>query len=272
MNNEPYSVLMSVYYKENPCFLEKAIDSVMEQEMQTNDFVIVCDGELSADLYKVIYSKKARFDCINVIQLDKNYGLGKALSIGLLNTKNDFVMRMDSDDVCMPYRSKKQIPMLLKYDLVGGWISEFENVENNIIGIRKVPELAKDIKHYARSRNPFNHPSVAFKKSAVIDLGNYGDLLFFEDYDLWIRFIYKNKSIYNIQEVLVNMRSGKSMRARRGGKQYRQSLRTLRKRMVKYGIISNTMRIVLNFTQIMFSLLPIRVKAFLYKSMLRSKV
>ena len=49
-----YSVLMSVYIKEKPEFLQKSIESVMQQSVVTNDFVIVCDGPLNDNLYEDI--------------------------------------------------------------------------------------------------------------------------------------------------------------------------------------------------------------------------
>ncbi len=42
-----YSVLMSVYAKEKPEYLQEAIESMLEQTVMPDEFVIVKDGVLS---------------------------------------------------------------------------------------------------------------------------------------------------------------------------------------------------------------------------------
>ena len=50
--------------------------------------------------------------------------------------------------------------------------------------MRVVPEENKDIVEFAKNRSPFNHPSIMYKKQAVVDAGFYEDYKFFEDYNL----------------------------------------------------------------------------------------
>ena len=49
-----YSVLMSVYKKEQPEFLKESIQSIMDQTLKTDNFVLVCDGALTKELDQVI--------------------------------------------------------------------------------------------------------------------------------------------------------------------------------------------------------------------------
>ena len=46
---ENYSVLMSVYCKEHPEYLKQSMESIYNQTVPTNDFVLVCDGPLGND-------------------------------------------------------------------------------------------------------------------------------------------------------------------------------------------------------------------------------
>ena len=178
-------------------------------------------------------------------------------------------MRMDSDDVCMPNRAELQVPLMDEYDLVGGIISEFENTEDNIIGYRKTPENYEEIYKFAKKRNPFNHPSVMFKKSVILEAGNYQHFLYFEDYFLWVRVLQITKKVHNIQEVLVNMRSGKEMRARRATKLARKSIKELRKRMYELKMINWFQRIFYTFGQNLFLILSPKLKEFIYRKVLR---
>lgn len=105
-----YSVLMSVYKKEKAEFLKEAIESIQKQSKKTDDFVLVCDGELNESLDKVILDKKEEMgDVLNVIRLKENVGLGKALNVGLEYCKNEYIARMDSDDISVPDRCEKNV-------------------------------------------------------------------------------------------------------------------------------------------------------------------
>lgn len=233
-----YSVLMSVYHKEKPEFLKQAVSSVMNQTIIPDDFVLVCDGPLTDELNSTISLLQEQYSCLNVIRLKENKGLGEALSIGITHTKNEIVMRMDSDDICLPHRAETQLPYLEKYDLVGGAISEFEDDPNNIIGYRYVPENYNKIIKFAKKRNPFNHPTTMYKKELILKAGNYKTLLYLEDYYLWIRVLMTSDKVYNIQKILVNMRSGREMRARRSNKTARKSIKFLRKYMFENKFIN----------------------------------
>ena len=268
MNNE-YSLLMSVYYKERPEYLKRSVESVMEQTIVPSDFVIVCDGPLTEELDSVLKDLEQRFPVIHLIRLEKNSGLGIALNNGLEHVKYSIVMRMDSDDVCFKDRAEKELPLMEEYDLVGGWITEFENEEDNLIGTRKVPEHYKQIRKFAKSRSPFNHPSVMFKKEIVEKAGGYQHLLYLEDYYLWVRILKLTDKVYNIQEPLVNMRSGIAMRTRRGGKEYKKSLKTIRKFLLKSKMITIFGYLYLSIAHGVFLSLPLKTKEKLYKRVLR---
>ena len=264
-----YSVLMSVYYKEKPEFLDLSVNSVMNQTVKPNDFVLVLDGPLTDELYDEINKLKTKYGCLQTVELKENVGLGKALSYGIAFTKNNIIMRMDSDDICLPNRAEIQLPFLEKYDLVGGYITEFDDDPQNLIGVRKTPEHYKDIVKFAKKRNPFNHPSVMYKKSAIIEAGNYMDLKLMEDYYLWLRFLQINHNVYNIQRPLVNMRSGVKMRVRRGTKTAKRSIKYLRKYMYQIKFIGLFSYLFGTFAQLLVLSLPLFLRSFIYKRLLR---
>ena len=182
---ENYSVLMSVYIKEKPEYLKEAITSILNQTVKTNDFVIVCDGHLTEGLNKVIADFVTTYSGLfNVYRLEHNMGLAKALNNGILQCKNEIIVRMDSDDVSMPDRVEKQMKAMKEKnaDIVGSNIIEFVGDISNTGNMRVVPENNEEIIMFAKNRSPFNHPSVMYKKSAVIEAGFYEDYRFFEDY------------------------------------------------------------------------------------------
>ena len=84
---EKFSVLISVYFKETPKFLEKALDSIFNQTLKPDEVVLVKDGILTKELEEIISVEKDKFNKNNIgfvcVQLEKNMGLGIALQKGL---------------------------------------------------------------------------------------------------------------------------------------------------------------------------------------------
>ena len=218
-----FSVLMSVYYKENSDYLDSSLNSIFNQTILPNEVVIVKDGELTRELDDIISKYKNKFDSvIQIVEIKQNVGLGEALNIGLKNCKYENVIRMDTDDICVNTRFEKILKVLEQegVSLVGSNAIEFEKDTTSNLRYRIFPEKHEDIKKFARVRAPFLHPTIGFKKSAVLQVGGYKSLLFFEDYYLFLRMLKQGISSYNIQENLLYFRGNKESFKRRGGYNY----------------------------------------------------
>ena len=133
-----YSVLMSVYYKEKPEWLDYSIKSIINQTVLCDEFVIVEDGPLTEELQSIIDKYKNDYPKIfNIVKLEKNRGLGLALQEGIKTCKNEYIARMDSDDYSIPERCEKILKVFMNnsdYDCVGSFEAEFEDNINNING------------------------------------------------------------------------------------------------------------------------------------------
>ena len=231
-----YSVLMTVYQKDDPKHFSEAIESMLKQTVPTNDFILVCDGKLPIGLNRVIagYGNK-----LKVIRLDKNYGLGIALNKGLASCSNELIARMDSDDISLPDRCEKQIREFENDDqlsVLSGTVQEFSG--DVLLQKRALPEYNDEIIEWSRKRNPFNHPAVMFRKSAVIKAGGYTeDFHLFEDYDLWTRMLRNDEKAKNLTDVLLYMRVSDNTYKRRGGKNYAKALLKFHNHLRKSGWI-----------------------------------
>lgn len=237
-----FSVVTSVYRNDNPEFFRVAMYSVTGgQTLPPDEVVLVVDGPVPAALSRVIDEVAAGNTAIRVLRLPENRGLGNALRIGMENAQYGIVARMDSDDVAVPDRFEKQMAFLKAHpecDMVGGQITEFVGREDNIVGKREVPLENADICDWMKVRCPFNHMTVMMRRESVLGVGNYIDWHYNEDYYLWIRMAEKGCKFANLPEVLVNVRVGKEMYARRGGWKYFKSEKGLQDYMLSHKIIS----------------------------------
>lgn len=271
----PYSVLMSVYAKENPKFLISAIESMRSQTLPFHDFVLVCDGPLPDSLMDAVFhEKKLIGSSFTLVRLPDNRGLGPALNNGLKYCQCDLVARMDSDDISESDRCEKEITCFEnnpELSIVSGFLTEFESNPSIPGPIRHVPESDAEIKDFAKSRNPFNHPCVMYRKSAVQKAGGYqSSYPYFEDYDLWLRMIWSGTKGYNLQENLLFMRTGNGMYKRRSGKEHFISAQKLFQAMLRKGFISPLEYHRSIVKRWIGDFMPNSLRKFLYKRLLRS--
>ena len=105
-----FSVLMSVYKKENPIYLSDSLESILvNQNLKPDELVLVKDGPLTDELEKVITRYQGYFTNFKTVPLDTNVGLGLALREGLEHCSYELVARMDSDDIAKPNRFEEQL-------------------------------------------------------------------------------------------------------------------------------------------------------------------
>lgn len=270
-----YSVLMSVYVKEKAEYLRTAMESIWNQTVPTDDFVLVCDGPLNERLDAVIEAMRAAHpDTLHVVRLEKNGGLGNALNEGIKHCRHELVARMDSDDISRPDRCERQLKVFQEHpdmSVVSGIVEEFTTSTSEIEARRVPPETQEEIISFAKKRNPFNHPCVMYKKSAVEAAGGYQDFYLLEDYYLWIRMVQKGSQGYNLQEPLLWMRAGSDMYKRRAGWKYAQSQKALFKYMKDSGFISGSQYVQSVAVRTASSLTPNWLRELMFKTVMRKK-
>lgn len=207
---ENYSVLMTMYKKDNPDYAKIAIDSMLNQTLKTNDFVLVCDGPLTEELNALIEIYEKEYpSAFHVVRFEENKGLGAALRYGVTICKNDLIARMDDDDIAKLNRCEIELNVFMDnpdISIVGAYMNEFEENPNEVIRVKKVPLHQDDIVNFSKRRNPFNHSTIMFKKEDILKVGNYSEMRTNQDVDLWVRALNKGLKTKNIPESLVDFR------------------------------------------------------------------
>ena len=272
---EPFSVLMSLYIKENPKYLMESLESICTNTVLPNEIVLVLDGPITDELQTVINEYVLRFPSLfNIVPLEKNQGLGLALREGMLHCKNELVARMDTDDICRSDRFEKQLSVFEEnpnIDVCGSHILEFEDSVDNIVAKRVVPLTNDKIKKYQKRRDGFNHVSVMFKKSSVLKAGNYQSCLLMEDTLLWANMFNSGATGINIDDYLVYVRIGKDMFERRGGFSYYKKYKAGRKMVYQTHFISWWDYKWTIFIQFLVAMMPNKIRGWVFKKMLHHK-
>lgn len=273
-NYPPYSVLMSVYQKDNPSYLDDAIHSMVYQTVCFHDMVIVCDGPISDELDSILLKWKNMLgNRLLVHSLPQNVGLGNALAAGLPLCGCNIIARMDSDDISRPYRCELLLAKIAVggLDLVGGAIEEFDKSPGDMGVVRKVPLAQSDILNRLKRRNPFNHVSVMYDRRVVERAGNYQSFPWMEDYWLWARMLSTDCRCANIAEVVVDVRTGDGMYSRRSNIAYLKSQIHFFSELHRLGFVNRADQLIATVERGIATFLPERFVKLAYNVLLRDR-
>jgi glycosyltransferase involved in cell wall biosynthesis len=271
---EEFSLLMSVWAGDDPDFLEAAFRSVVhDQTRPPDDVVLVQDGPVPQPLADRIAELLASSPAAaQLLALDANVGLGVALDQGMAACAHDIVARMDADDIALPHRFEVQVAIVEDgVDLVGSALLEFGTDPADIVG-KRVPPLDPDaIVRYARFHQPFNHPTVVYRRAVVEAAGGYRHLALMEDYLLFAKMIQQGCSVANVAEPLVLYRVGAGAYARRGGVALLKSEWRLQRTLRRLGF-TNRAQFARNVViRGGYRLVPVPVRKVMYRRLIAPK-
>lgn len=174
-------------------YLAFAIQSVIAQSYENWELILIDDGssDNSLEIAQDFALKDAR---IRVICDGKNRKLPYRLNQLILESKGDFIARMDADDIMHPDRLKTQLNFLLKndyVDLVSAGLVSIDD-RNKVCGFRGVNSLTTQLS--SRFKFPIVHPTVMARKEWYVR--NLYSLNYprAEDFELWCR-AYKNNDL-----------------------------------------------------------------------------
>ncbi len=267
-----YSVLMSVYSGEKPDRFRACIDSMLGQTFVTNDFVLVCDGPLTDELDEIVSEYEEKYSFFRPLRMKKNVGVGECANAGLAVCRNEYIVKMDSDDIALPERCELSLYLMAKHpgvDMLGAYISEFDSATGEEIAVKKTPIGNAAIRKFARRRNPFNNPTLVYKKSMVEKIGGYSTVRRCEDYDFVVRMLAAGAVGRNIPKVLVRYRVTEGNYDRRRNWANTKSFIAVRWKIHRSGFSSLWDFTVTAAAQLIMFIMPASLTGSFYKKLLR---
>lgn len=269
-------VLLSCYKNDNPAFLREAISSTFEkQTVKPDSFRVVVDGEIGSELQSVLKYYKEKYPEVFIIQqLTVNGGLGKALRAGISESKSDYILRMDSDDISDPRRiefQKSFVEINKNIDVVGTYTAEFFDDPSSLLSVRKLKTEMNDIVIDSKRRTPVSHVSVLMKRESVIKAGNYQSFMLYEDYYLWVRMINNGAIFANVPQVLVYVRTDKNRYKRKGSKTYIASTKRFQHYLYGIGYINKKEYLRNKYGRLIVAHMPVCFRKMVYEKLLREK-
>ena len=269
----PYSVVMSIYAKDVPDWFGQAVDSMLGQTFPPDETIIVQDGPVSQELRDRVeaYVREKEAGKIRSIVFEENQGLAEAMRVGIIASRNEWIARMDSDDISDPRRCERELRKALEVgaDIVGCDSEEFIGTIDNGMSKRVFPEDHEALIRFSKHRVPFCHPAVMMKKSAVLRAGNYRSVGVVEDYDLFVRMLATGAVGCTVKEILFHVRVNTDFYNRRGGWAYVKTLLNFNVELLRMKWMSPADFVVRSCGNILLGMAPVSVRTWLYRRMLR---
>ena len=218
---------------------------MVNQTVKPDEVVMIKDHPIGEEMENAIrdISEKSGVP----VNIYENYeldgkGLSSILAFGVDKCKNALIARMDTDDIAYPDRCEAELCRFeedSELALVGSFADEFDDDPDVIMAVHTVPCGMEGIKKRLKFTNPFNHPTVMFKKEAILSCGSYNpNLKRNEDYDLWYRVVLNGYKAENIGRSLIKFRRGAQFNKRRKNREQHKGKLAIKKQMLKDGYMS----------------------------------
>lgn len=153
--------------------------------------------------------------------IDRPLGLGASLAAMVAMADTPYCARIDADDLAEPQRLAQQIALLDErrdMAVVGSAVQYIDAQDREIEAVPTLAVTDAEIRWRLRFCNALNHPTVTFRRAAILEAGNYRDVMPIEDYDLWVRVAAKH-AMANLPRPLVRYRiHGGSVSAQNKGR------------------------------------------------------
>lgn len=190
------TVLIPAYNVEK--YIKDAIESIIAQTYSNLEIIVVDDCSTD-NTYSILEEIKCYEPRLKLFRNNENLGIVKTLNFGLSVSNGEYIVRMDGDDLCSPFKFEKQLEFLLNTDdiaLVGCdviCIDENNKVLNHVITSHNVECTRKLLKYVS----PVLHIWMC-KREIYTILGGYRELGGAEDYDFLLRLNALGYKFYNL--------------------------------------------------------------------------
>ncbi len=202
--------------------LRMAIDSCLNQSFENFELIVVANGKHASEVALLIETWFPNESRLRIFKTDIQH-LNFSLSLGLHYARAELIARMDSDDVSYRHRLSLQVEFMENNPAVVVLGTAYELIDSVGNKMQKVTPYLSDleIRKELPYLNPMCHPTVMFRRSAVLSVGGYLGFIYSQDYDLWLRLAadFQNK-FANMPDVCLGYRAVSTGTARKARSAY----------------------------------------------------
>lgn len=198
---ETFSIVIPVHNKEK--YIERTLKSVLGQSYVNFEVILVNDG--STDSSGEICDNFALTDSRIKVIHQNNGGVSNARNTGIKAASNDLIAFIDADDIWDPIFLEQMSELIKHFPNVDIYSAKYATIKEGNINIGEDFFLGDEKfilfdlieKCAEKVRFPINSSSVIIRKRAIEKVGYFDErIVFYEDYDLFVRIALQSKVAY----------------------------------------------------------------------------
>jgi glycosyltransferase involved in cell wall biosynthesis len=200
------SVLMLTYNRAQ--FIGKAIESILAQQFQDWELLVVHDGP-NEQITAIMEEWTKRDSRILYLHRAIPGNIAEASNFGLSRARSEYIAVLDDDDYWADTEKlSKQVAFLdthRDHCCCGGGVIVVDPDGQEQMRYLK-PEFDGQIKRHALLANPLAHSTALYRRDSALQAGGYDETLAgFQDWDLWLR-LGKLGKLYNFPDYFLYYR------------------------------------------------------------------
>ena len=202
------SVIMSAY-NERIDWLEKSIDSIVNQTYRNIEFIIVLDNPDNKEILRYLEMRRDADDRIKLIVNEENKGLVYSLNRALEEASGQYIARMDADDISCQDRISHEIDFMNEHnlDFVMSNIDYIDEEGQPSDGVAIKDLIGDDFASIEKYANMSTHPTWLARAEVFRKLNGYRMVRHCEDYDFVLRAIQSGYRIGKMSDMLLHYRT-----------------------------------------------------------------
>ena len=196
MENPKISVGIPAYNQAQ--YLAQCIESVLSQTVKPHEIWICNDGSPDETRYVALQYPEIKY----IEQVNK--GLASARNTIIMNSKSDYILFLDADDMMLENCIEKvsQVIEETDADIIAPSFKCFGKNEGTV---QLMPNPTLEDFKVANRIGYFS----AIRKDILLEIGGYSPRMIhgYEDYHLWVNLLSKGKKIVTIKDILILYRT-----------------------------------------------------------------
>ncbi len=218
-------------------YLGEAIDSLLSQSFPRFELLVIDDGSQDATP-ELLQQYATRDQRVRVITRPAE-GMRAAVNLGLSVARAEIIARMDADDISLTDRFEKQFQFLNTHPhvvAVGGQVWAMDESSTRMFAIHYPTDSAVIEATLLSGTNCMNHPTMMYRKAAVLGVGGYQEEYPTDDFGLWLRLIETGK-LANVPDFVLQYRyQAKESSIEKHKQQQRAARRVLEAALTRRGL------------------------------------
>jgi glycosyltransferase involved in cell wall biosynthesis len=199
-------------YRDTASTLEEALLSILRERDVPLEVIAVDDG--SKDEGPLIVARLSKKDSRVVPIATGGVGIARALDAAHAAARFAFLARMDADDISLPSRLPRQLVAIQADKQLAVVGTQVEPFPSEVVGegLRRYVDWQNAIvtpEDHAREifvESPLCHPSVLIRREMLEAAGGFREVIWAEDYDVWLRLHARGARFSKVPDVLLRWR------------------------------------------------------------------